>query len=127
MKRARLRVAAALLDPRYLARTHAIQYDGIRLTQVSVSYDGALYAVYRRPIEDGKPWPAWRSIRGDSCSRDGFSGLWLPHVPDLLAPCKLVPLAANDRPPPHQRYHYRHSGWPVADGAPIAYPAQGAP
>jgi hypothetical protein len=121
-----LHVAEALVDPRYLSRSHAIQYRSYRMTQVSVSYDGALFAVYRRPLEDGKPWPTWRSTRGDSFSCAGSSGLWLPHVPDLLADCKLVPLAADDRPPPHQRYSYRHGGWPVEDGPLIAYPAQDA-
>jgi len=92
--------------------------------QVSVSYDGTLFAVYRRPFEDGKPWPAWHSTRGSGCGRDGLYGLWLPHVPDLLALCELVPLAGDDRPPAHQRYRYTSGGWPIEDGAPIPFPAQ---
>ena len=124
-KKAALRVAEALVDPRYLARTHAIQYRSHRLMQVSVSYDGELFAVKRYPSEEGQPWPAWRSTRGDGCGRDGFYGLWLPHVPDLLLTCELVRLAPNDRPPPHQRYRYTGNGWPIEDGAPIAFPARG--
>jgi hypothetical protein len=116
-----MKVAEAIVDPRYLSRTHAIQYLAHRLTQVSASYDGTLFAVYRRPSKDGDPWPAWRSTRGDCCSRTGFSGLWLPHVSDLLSPCSLVRLAKNDRPPPCQLYIWR-GAWPKEDGAPVLYP-----
>lgn len=121
-KKAGLRVAEAIVDSRYLARTHAIQYRAHRLMQVSVSYDGTLFAVSRHPYEEGQPWPAWRSTRGSGCGPEGFYGLWLPHVPDLLCTCTLVRLAANDRPPPHPRYRYSPGGWASEDGAPIPYP-----
>jgi hypothetical protein len=117
-----MKVAEAIVDPRYLSRSHTIQYLAHRLTQVSVSYDRALFAVYRRPSVDGDPWPPWQSTRGDCCSRYGFTGLWLPHVEDLLAECSLVRLAKKDRPPPCQRYIYSRGGWPQELGAPIPYP-----
>lgn len=122
-----MKVAEALLDPRYLSRSHAIQYlrHQHRLTQVSVSYDGELFAVFRNPSNDGDPWPVWHSTRGSCCSRDGFTGLWLPHVPDLLAECTLVRLAKNDRPPPCQLYTWR-GNWRTENGAPISYPQKGA-
>lgn len=120
-----MKVAEALIDPRYLSRSHAIQYrlaDDSRATQVSVSYDGNLFAVQRRPLQGSEAWPAWRSTRGSGSGRDGHFGLWLPHIPDLMSECELVPLAADDRPPAHQRYRYIRGEWPVEDGAPIVYP-----
>lgn len=118
-----MRVGEALLHTWFIARSHAIQYrrdsDSGRTVQVSVAYDGALFAVCRSPSRAGGAWPAWVSCRGSSYGRDGTAGLWLPHVPDLIAACELVPLALDDRPPPFQR-HDRDCGHLV--GAPIPYP-----
>ena len=108
-----MRVAQAVLSPKFLDGTSAIEYmvpggdlnDGYYIRQVSIARpDGeAPFAVerhrgFKTTLTD--PWPAWRVTRGSGGGTSGFFGLWLPHIDTLLADCRLVRLAVTDRVPP---------------------------
>lgn len=104
-----MKVGQATTSPRFLRGTHAIEYIvqgcekygayGIR--QVAVANDGQPLCIERHRGFKSKPedpMPRWVVIRGSGACREGFFGLWLPHLNDLNAECKLVPLKKDDRP-----------------------------
>ena len=109
-----MRVAEAIVAPRFLKGTHAIEY--VRSTsevqvqllayhtiQVTVALDRhdhrMLIERHRRiGATMSDPLPRWRAIRGSGIDDQGFYGLWLPHLPDLLTECRLVRLVPGDRP-----------------------------
>ena len=107
-----MKVAEAIVAPRFLKGTHAIEYVrptsevqllAYRTIQVAVAVDRddrqmliERHRGFRATMSD--PLPRWVAIRGSGVNDQGFYGLWLPHLPDLLTECKLVPLAPGDRP-----------------------------
>lgn len=112
-----MRVADAISHPGFLAGTHAIEYDTDRygvnadahtIKQVAVARDrsGRLLVERQRPFKSfaNSPWPKWENLRGIGGGRDGFFGMWLPHLDDLLADCKLVELDETDRVPPKEKH-----------------------
>lgn len=101
-----LQVAAAILDPRFLSGTHAIEYGdpakgAYHVHQVRVANDGSPMLIERHRGFKAKltdPWPPWRVLRGHGVCDQGFYGIWLPHLPTLVAPCRIVALDPNDKP-----------------------------
>lgn len=128
LARNREKVATAILDARFLAGTHAIQFTSTTprpnrevapydIVQVTAVEDDRPFLLYRRrgafrskmrrmgevmppsvPTTLEDPWPSWGITRGNVTDHQGHYGLWLPHLPDLLAECVIVPLADEDRP-----------------------------
>lgn len=107
-----IRVAEAVLSPKFLDGSSTIEYtlpdakpdDGYYICQVSIArpLGESPFAVERHRSFKAKltdPWPTWCVTRGSGCGPGGFYGLWLPHIETLLADCRLVALAANDRVP----------------------------
>jgi hypothetical protein len=107
-----MRVADAITNPKFLDGTQAIEYDtadwagnsslgAYTVRQVSVAKDktGRFLVERHRTFKSvsNSPWPKWHAIRGSSAGEYGFFGLWLPHLNDLLADCKLVELDTADR------------------------------
>ena len=107
-----MRVAEAILIPAFLDGSAAIEYveadakpdDAYYIRQVSIArpYNEAPFTIERHRTFKAKstdPWPTWHVIRGLGVGENGFYGLWLPHLETLLATCRLVTLADNDRVP----------------------------
>ena len=112
-----MKVGQAINSPKFLKGTHAIEYrvvypgqknpeDAYNIRQVAAANDGAPLCIERHRDFNSKvtdPYPRWVVIRGSGITRktkdsaSGFYGLWLPHLDDLTAECKLVPLKKGDR------------------------------
>jgi hypothetical protein len=97
-----MRVAEAILHRSFLEGRTAIELvEGETALQVAAAdCDGPILISRWRSMfaTSARKMPRWCAIRGTRYNSDGGSGLWLPHLPDLLAKCKLVPLKKDDLP-----------------------------